>query len=70
MPASADSSQKLNHDAIAMARFFSGLLVLLRHEFLRRDGPAIGALQQGHRDRVLTRAPISRRRMVAIEFGM
>jgi len=46
------------------------LLVLLRHEFLRRDGPAIGALQQGHRDRVLTRAPISRRRMVAIEFGM
>jgi hypothetical protein len=26
MPASADSSQKLNHDAIAMARFFSGLL--------------------------------------------
>jgi hypothetical protein len=29
MPASADSSQKLNHDAIAMARFFSGPLVLL-----------------------------------------
>ena len=28
MPASADSSQKLNHDAIAMARFFSGLLDL------------------------------------------
>jgi hypothetical protein len=28
MPASADSSQKLNHDAIAMARFFSGLLGL------------------------------------------
>ena len=48
----------------------NGCLVLLRHEFLRRDGPAIGALQQGHRDRVLTRAPISRRRMVAIEFGM
>ena len=45
-------------------------LVLLCHEFLRRDGPAIGALQQGHRDRVLTRAPISRRRMVAMEFGM
>jgi hypothetical protein len=52
------------------ADYFRGLLVLLRHEFLRRDGPAIGALQQGHRDRVLTRAPISRRRMVAIEFGM
>jgi hypothetical protein len=26
MPASADPSQKVNHDAIAMARFFSGLL--------------------------------------------
>jgi hypothetical protein len=45
-------------------------LILLRHEFLRRDGPAIGALQQGHRDRVLTRAPISRQRMVVIESGM
>jgi hypothetical protein len=29
MPASVDSSQKLNHDAIAMARFFSGLLEAL-----------------------------------------
>jgi hypothetical protein len=46
------------------------LLVLLRHEFLRRDGFAITELQQGHRGRLLTRAPISRRRMVAIEFGM
>ena len=45
-------------------------LVLLRHEFLRRDGFAITELQQGHRGRLLTRAPISRRRMVAIEFGM
>ena len=45
-------------------------LVLLRHKFLRRDGPAIGALQHGHRGRLLTSAPISRRRMVAIEFGM
>ena len=26
MPASADSSQKLNHDTLAMARFFSELL--------------------------------------------
>ena len=50
--------------------FCDAFIVLLRHEFLRRDGSAIGALQQGHRDRVLTRAPISRRRMVAIEFGM
>jgi hypothetical protein len=46
------------------------ILILLRHEFLRRNGPEIGALQQGHRGRLLTRAPISRRRMVAIEFGM
>jgi len=50
--------------------YLDGLLVLLRHEFLRDDGPAIGALQQGHRGRLFTRAPISRRRMVAIEFGM
>ncbi len=47
-----------------------GLLILLRHEFLRRDGFAITELQQGHRCRLLTRAPINRRRMVAIEFGM
>jgi len=45
-------------------------LVLLCHIFLRRDGHAIGALQHGHRGRLLTSAPISRRRMVAIEFGM
>ena len=55
---------------LAMRHYLEKQLILLRHEFLRRDGPAIGALQQGHRDRVLTRAPISRRRMVAIEFGM
>ena len=46
------------------------VLVLLRHEFLRRDGFAIAELQHGHRGRVLTSAPINRRRMVAIEFGM
>ena len=45
-------------------------LVLLCHKLLRRDGAAIGALQHGHRGRLLTSAPISRRRMVAIEFGM
>src|SRR5450759_2125985 len=45
-------------------------LFLLCHKLLRRDGPAIGALQHGHRGRLLTSAPISRRRMVAIEFGM
>ena len=45
-------------------------LVLLRHEFLRRDGFAITELQHGHRGRLLTSALINRRRMVAIEFGM
>jgi hypothetical protein len=45
-------------------------LILLRHEFLRREGFAITELQHGHRGRLLTSAPINRRRMVAIEFGM
>ncbi|MGO9306745.1 MAG: hypothetical protein ACLP3R_24045 [Candidatus Korobacteraceae bacterium] len=45
-------------------------LVLLRHEFLRHDGFAITELQHGHGGRFLTSAPINRRRMVAIEFGM
>jgi len=45
-------------------------LVLLRHEFLRCDDFAITELQHGHRGRLLTSAPINRRRMVAIEFGM
>jgi hypothetical protein len=56
--------------ADAGIRFIDSDLILLRHEFLRRDGFAITELQQGHRGRLLTRAPISRRRMVAIEFGM
>ena len=45
----------------------------LAHEGEKVDGDLqreIGALQQGHRGRLLTRAPISRRRMGAIEFGM
>jgi hypothetical protein len=59
-----------NRRALAKADLCDNYLVLLRHEFLRDDRPSIGALQQGHRGRLLTRAPISRRRMVAIEFGM
>ena len=51
-------------------RILHSHLFLLCHKLLRRDGPAIGALQRGHRGRLLTSAPISRRRMVAIEFGM
>jgi hypothetical protein len=47
-----------------------GSLILLCHKLLRRDGAAIEALQHGHRGRLLTSALISRRRMVAIEFGM
>ena len=50
--------------------FFNSLLVLLRHKCFRCDGAAIGVLQHGHRGRLLTSVPISRRRMVAIEFGM
>ena len=43
--------------------FFNGLLVLLRHEFLRCDGFAITELQHGHRGRLLTSAPINRGRL-------
>jgi hypothetical protein len=43
-------------------------LVLLRH---RIDSFFdLIALQHGHRARLLARATVSRRRMVAIEFGM
>jgi DNA invertase Pin-like site-specific DNA recombinase len=45
-------------------------LVLLHQEIFRRMFLAIGAVQHGHRGNLLTRAAISRRRMVAIEFGM
>jgi len=48
----------------------NNLLLLLRHEVLRCDDFAITELQHGHRGRLLTSAPINRRRMVAIEFGM
>jgi hypothetical protein len=45
-------------------------LVLLHHKILCRECLAIGAEQHGHRGRVLTRAAIRRRRMVAIELGI
>ncbi len=49
----------------------SGLrLVLLHQKVCRRMLLAIGAAQHGHRGSLLTRAAISRRRTVAIEFGM
>src|SRR6266571_4799108 len=44
-------------------------LVLLRHKFLCGVDLAIGAAQHGHRGNVVTRAAISLRRIVAIEFG-
>ena len=47
-----------------------GALVLLHHKILCRECLAICAEQQGHRGRVLTKAAIRRRRMVAIELGM
>src|ERR1700722_8645886 len=46
------------------------LLVLLRHEVLCLAALLIGAAQHGHRRKFLTRTRTSRRRMVAIEFGM
>src|SRR5262249_52437347 len=46
------------------------LVVLLRHKLLCRVLRAIGAAQQGHRERVATSATLRWRRMVAIELGM
>jgi len=45
-------------------------LALLHHKVFCRECLVRGAEQHGHRGRVLTRATIRRRRMVAIEFGM
>ena len=44
-------------------------LILLRHK-ASRGCLAIGAAQHGHRGNLTTMAAISRRRIVAIEFGM
>src|ERR1019366_6617655 len=46
-----------------------GLLVLLRHKFLRGMFLCIGVAQHGHRDNLLARATLRRMRSVAIEFG-
>ena len=51
-------------------RFPIIVLILLHHKILCRECLAICAEQQGHRGRVLTKAAIRRRRMVAIELGM
>jgi len=48
----------------------SGVLLLLRHKVLYFARFLIEAAQQGHRRKCLTRTRTSRRRMVAIEFGM
>jgi len=48
--------------------YLDGLLVLLRHKFIR-VGRAVEARQHGHRGKRLTRASMMRRRTVAIEFG-
>jgi hypothetical protein len=50
--------------------FYTILIVLLHHKVCRRIRLAIGAAQHGHRGNLLTRAAISRRSTVAIEFGM
>src|SRR5881227_3261102 len=61
----------LEHDLFGkpVSTFPDHALVLLCHKFLRGAGLAIGAAQHGHRGNVVTRAVISLRRIVAIEFG-
>lgn len=54
----------------ALTQYFEAFLILLHHKVCRRIRLAIGAAQHGHRGSLLTRAAISRRRTVAIEFGM
>jgi hypothetical protein len=45
-------------------------IVLLRHFFDAVERLGIRSAQHGHRESVLARATINRRRMVATEFGM
>jgi len=60
-----------NHiKAVAYIAFFSSLLVLLHHKVCGRMCLAVEAAQHGHRGNLRTRIAISRRRTVAIEFGM
>src|SRR5207245_9243583 len=54
--------------AVSVRRDDVGHLVLLRHK--RLSSVLRGALQHGHRTRLLARATVRRRRMVAIEFEM
>jgi len=66
----AITSTQLNPGLIDDADYFSfDVLVLLRHELECLNVVFLRA-QQGHRDAVLTRATMRRRRMVAIESGM
>src|SRR5919108_2295096 len=51
------------------ATFRDHALVLLRHKFRLSEYDLTGAAQHGHRGSWLTSAAISRRRIVAIEFG-
>src|SRR5450759_4557202 len=66
--------RRYKHDFNAAAEHaghdFRGTLVVLLHHKNWRMCLAIGAAQHGHRGSLLTRAAISRRRTVAIEFGM
>jgi hypothetical protein len=69
MPASADSSQKLNHDAIAMARFFSGLLAGLRL-FRGRAGASISNEPDDSRLRAADCSQYRQQRMPAAEMSV
>src|SRR4029077_11767685 len=55
---------------LAISDYSDRLLVLLHHKVCGRMCLAVEAAQHGHRGNLRTRIAISRRRMVAIEFGM
>ena len=57
-------------DRSALRLDFDRRLILLRHRKGRAPAVLRGALQQGHRARVVARATIRCRRTVAIEFAI
>jgi hypothetical protein len=56
-------------DYVSEAEFLGGMLVLLRHRIGVASAVLRGALQHGHRARVVARATIRCRRIVAIELA-
>jgi hypothetical protein len=56
-------------DLLAERGIMVSYLLLLRHNFLRREPLPAGVAQHGHRESVLTSAMINLLRIVAIELG-